>query len=180
VQVLISMLHSIAREQDVRSLSLIAFNMRAQKIVYRQDDAETVDFAALGSVLETPDAGTVNYRQLQDREIKTRAWPAVFQKADCIPPIDHLLVSSFDHGNFMKGTESADGGGPCVAQVKTPNIKRQTRVRKIRLAGRFARTASCCDRCRACFDQSYASRPVKMSRIQKVEFYATWSVRAFL
>jgi hypothetical protein len=65
--VLASMLRSIVREPDVRRVSLIAFNMRAQKIVYRQDNAETVDFTALGKALATPDAGTVNYRLLQDR-----------------------------------------------------------------------------------------------------------------
>jgi hypothetical protein len=61
------MLRSIVREPDVRRVSLIAFNMRVQKIVYRQDNAETVDFTALGKALATPDAGTVNYRLLQDR-----------------------------------------------------------------------------------------------------------------
>jgi hypothetical protein len=66
--VLISMLRSIVRESDMKSVSLIAFNMRAQKVVYRHDDAETVDFVALGNVLEATEAGTVNYRLLQDRQ----------------------------------------------------------------------------------------------------------------
>jgi hypothetical protein len=64
---LVSMLRSIVREPDVSRLTLIAFNLRAQKIVYRQDDAESVDFAALGKALQTPLAGTVNYRLLEDR-----------------------------------------------------------------------------------------------------------------
>jgi len=65
--VLASMLRSIVREPDVSRVSVIAFNMRAQKVVYRQESAETVDFTALGKALATPDAGTVNYRLLQDR-----------------------------------------------------------------------------------------------------------------
>ncbi len=64
---LVSMLRSLVREPDVSRLTLIAFNLRAQKIVYRQDDAESVDFAALGKAIQTPLAGTVNYRLLEDR-----------------------------------------------------------------------------------------------------------------
>jgi hypothetical protein len=66
--VLVSMLRSIVREPYVSRVSLIAFNIRAQRIVYRQDNVETVDFAALGKALETPAAGTVNYRLLQDHQ----------------------------------------------------------------------------------------------------------------
>jgi hypothetical protein len=65
--VLASMLRSIVREPEVTSLTLIAFNLRAQRIVYRQEDAASVDFAALSKALQTPLAGTVNYRLLQDR-----------------------------------------------------------------------------------------------------------------
>jgi hypothetical protein len=70
--VLVSMLRTMVREPDVASVSVIAFNMRAQKIVYRQDYAETVDFTALGKVLGTPAAGTVNFRLLQDRKSEAR------------------------------------------------------------------------------------------------------------
>jgi hypothetical protein len=65
--VLMAMLRTIVRDPDVSSVSLIAFNLRAQKIVYRRDDYETLDFAPLGNVLDAPDAGIVNYRLLQDR-----------------------------------------------------------------------------------------------------------------
>jgi hypothetical protein len=64
--VLVSMLRSIVREPDVRRVSLVAFNMRAQKIVYRLENSDTVDFSALGRVLEKPDAGTIDYRKLLD------------------------------------------------------------------------------------------------------------------
>lgn len=70
--VLLSMLRSVVREPGVSRINLIAFNLRAQKIVYRQDDAEKIDFAALGDALQTPAAGTVNYRLLQDRQGETR------------------------------------------------------------------------------------------------------------
>ena len=65
--VLLSMLRSIVRESGVGRLTLIAFNLRAQKIVYQQDDVEQIDFAALAKALQTPAAGTIDYRLLQDR-----------------------------------------------------------------------------------------------------------------
>jgi hypothetical protein len=70
--VLVSMLRAMVREPDVASVSVIAFNLRAQKVVYRHDYAETVDFTALGKVLDTPAAGTVDYRLLQDRQSEAR------------------------------------------------------------------------------------------------------------
>jgi hypothetical protein len=67
-QVLVSMLRSIVHESDVRRVGLIAFNLRAQKVVYRMENADTVDFSALGKVFEHPDAGAIDYRLLQDRK----------------------------------------------------------------------------------------------------------------
>jgi hypothetical protein len=66
--VLVSMLRSIVHEPDVRRVSLVAFNMRAQKIVYRLENAAMVDFTALGKVLGRPDAGTIDYHLLLDRK----------------------------------------------------------------------------------------------------------------
>jgi hypothetical protein len=65
--VLVSMLRSIVHESNVRHVSLIAFNLRAQKVIY-MENADTVDFSALGKVLEHPDAGAIDYRLLRDRE----------------------------------------------------------------------------------------------------------------
>jgi hypothetical protein len=65
--VLLSMLRSIVRESGGSRLTLVAFNLRAQKIVYQQDDVEQIDFAALAKALQTPAAGTIDYRLLQDR-----------------------------------------------------------------------------------------------------------------
>lgn len=65
--VLLSILRSIVRESGGSRLTLVAFNLRAQKIVYQQDDVEQIDFAALAKALQTPAAGTIDYRLLQDR-----------------------------------------------------------------------------------------------------------------
>jgi hypothetical protein len=42
------MVHGITRELGVSHLSLVAFNMREQKIIYRQDSAPKIDFARTG------------------------------------------------------------------------------------------------------------------------------------
>src|SRR5258708_920624 len=70
--VLVSMLRGIVREPNVSHLALIAFNLRAQKIVYRNDEGEPIDFAALGKFLQAPLAGTVSYRLLLDRQSEAR------------------------------------------------------------------------------------------------------------
>ena len=66
--VLVSMLRSIVHESDLQRVSLIAFNLRAQKVVYRMENADAVDFSALGKVFEHPDAGAIDYRLLQDQK----------------------------------------------------------------------------------------------------------------
>jgi hypothetical protein len=72
VMVLFSMLSSIAHEPGVDRISLVAFNLREQRILYRQDPADTIDFAALAKAAQSPKAGTINYRLLQDPRSETR------------------------------------------------------------------------------------------------------------
>jgi hypothetical protein len=69
--VLLSILHGLTRELGVSRFSLVAFNMREQKIVYRQNSAPKIDFAALGKAVRVPTGATLNYRLLQDRQGET-------------------------------------------------------------------------------------------------------------
>jgi hypothetical protein len=71
VAVLLSILHGITREPGVSRFTLVAFNMREQKIIYRQDSAPEINFAALGKAVQAPTGGTLNYRLLQDRQSET-------------------------------------------------------------------------------------------------------------
>jgi hypothetical protein len=61
------MVRSIVREPGVSRLSLIAFNLSAQKIVYERNDREQIDFAALGKTLDTQPVATIDYHLLQDK-----------------------------------------------------------------------------------------------------------------
>ena len=71
VSVLLSMVRGIVREPVAGWVSLLAFDLRAQKIVYKQKNANGIDFSALGKALESPAAGTIDYRLLQDRQSET-------------------------------------------------------------------------------------------------------------
>jgi hypothetical protein len=72
VMALFSMLSSIAHEPGVDRIALVAFNLREQRIVYRQDAADRIDFAALAKAAQSPRAGTIDYRLLQDPRSETR------------------------------------------------------------------------------------------------------------
>ena len=69
--VLLSILRGITREPGVSRFSVVAFNLRAQKIIYREESADKIDFAALSKAAQLPTAGTVNYRLLRDSQSET-------------------------------------------------------------------------------------------------------------
>jgi hypothetical protein len=69
--VLLSILRGITREPGVSRFSVVAFNLRAQKIIYREESADKIDFAALSKAAQLPTAGTVNYRLLRDSHSET-------------------------------------------------------------------------------------------------------------
>lgn len=64
---LVSILRSIDREPRIAKFSLTAFNMQEQRVIYRQEDAEKIDFPALGEALESIKLGTVGVRQLSEK-----------------------------------------------------------------------------------------------------------------
>lgn len=68
---LVSILKTIQRDPRVASLSLVAFNMNEGKVMYRQDAASEIDFAALGKALHQIKLGTVNVQQLNQKHSET-------------------------------------------------------------------------------------------------------------
>jgi hypothetical protein len=71
-EVLLSILRAITREPRVSHVTLVAFNLISQKITYRQDAAERINFVELARSLQTTTAGTVSYGRLQDPLSETR------------------------------------------------------------------------------------------------------------
>jgi hypothetical protein len=63
---LVSILRNIAREPRIRKFSLVAFNMNEQRVVYRDENAEQIDFPKLGKALSTLKFGMIDYKKLAD------------------------------------------------------------------------------------------------------------------
>ncbi|MGH8248278.1 MAG: acetyltransferase, partial [Gammaproteobacteria bacterium] len=69
---LVSILRGIAREPRIGRFSIVAFNMQEQRVLYRQDTAEQIDFPALGDALESLKLGTVDLKRLRDKKGDTQ------------------------------------------------------------------------------------------------------------
>jgi hypothetical protein len=63
---LVSILRNISREPRIYRFSIVAFNMNEQRVVYRQNDADHIDFPALGKALSSVKLGMVDYKKLSD------------------------------------------------------------------------------------------------------------------
>jgi hypothetical protein len=77
---LVSILRQISREPRIGKFSLIAFNMQEQKVLYRQDGADRIDFPALGEALANLNLGTVDFKQLGQKHPDTQFLTSLIQK----------------------------------------------------------------------------------------------------
>jgi hypothetical protein len=69
---LVSILRNISRDPRVSRFSLVAFCMQEQKVLYRQDNAEKIDFPALGEALAKIQLGRVDLARLADKKSDSR------------------------------------------------------------------------------------------------------------
>ena len=69
---LVSILRTLSRDPRIGKFSIVAFNMQEQKVIYRQDGVNRIDFPALGQALNTLNLGTVDLKRLaRSTEIPT-------------------------------------------------------------------------------------------------------------
>ena len=68
--VLFSILRSIAGQSEIAVSTLMAFNLREQKIVYRED-AGQIDFKAVDTAIQSSQSGAVDVGVLRDRRSET-------------------------------------------------------------------------------------------------------------
>ena len=61
---LVSILRSLSRHPNIAKFSLTAFNMQEQRVIYRQEGADKIDFPALGKAVNAVSLGTVTIKQL--------------------------------------------------------------------------------------------------------------------
>lgn len=77
---LVSILRTIAREPRFGKFSLIAFNLQEQRILYRQENANRIDFPALGDALRTLNLGTVDLKRLSQKNGETEFLSNLIQR----------------------------------------------------------------------------------------------------
>ena len=68
---LVSILRSISRDPRIAHFSVVAFNMHDQKVIYKQENSEKIDFPAIGKALETLKLGTVDLARLANKHSET-------------------------------------------------------------------------------------------------------------
>ncbi len=68
---LVTILREIERDPHIGKVSLVAFNMEESRVIYRQEAAQQIDFAALGKALQTMKLGTVNITKLGQKHAET-------------------------------------------------------------------------------------------------------------
>jgi hypothetical protein len=64
---LVAILRNIAREPRIGRFSIVAFNMQEQRVLYRQEASEQIDFPALGDALTSLKLGTIDLKRLSQK-----------------------------------------------------------------------------------------------------------------
>jgi hypothetical protein len=77
---LVSILRRISREPRIGKFSIIAFNMQEQRVLWRQDNAERIDFPAMGEALGALKLGTVDLKRLSDKHGDTQFLTDLIQR----------------------------------------------------------------------------------------------------
>jgi len=72
IDAIVAILRSIAREPQIGRFSLVAFNMQEERVIYREENVERIDFPTLGEAVGAIKLGVVDYRRLQDPLSGTR------------------------------------------------------------------------------------------------------------
>jgi hypothetical protein len=69
---LVGMLRTLGRDARIAALSLVAFNLNEEKILFRQEKGTAIDFPALGASLDSLNLGTIDLNRLIDKGSDTR------------------------------------------------------------------------------------------------------------
>jgi hypothetical protein len=77
---LVAILRQLAREPQFGNYSVVAFNIQEQRVIYRQESADRIDFPALGEALGTVKLGVVDAAQLQRKHGDTAFLTDLIQK----------------------------------------------------------------------------------------------------
>jgi hypothetical protein len=77
---LVSILRNISREPRICKFSVVAFNMNEQRVLYRRENTDQIDFPELGKALLSLKLGMVDYRKLAEPHSATSFLTSLVQK----------------------------------------------------------------------------------------------------
>ncbi len=94
---LVSILRTIHRDPRISRYSVVAFNLQEQRILYRQEASDRIDFPAIGEALRGLQLGRVDFARLQNRNSDAEFLAALIQNEfkvrDGEPPPDGLIIA---------------------------------------------------------------------------------------
>jgi hypothetical protein len=64
---LVSILRNISREPRIGRFTVVALNLHEQRVLHRQDNADKIDFPALGEALSSVSLGTIDLKRLAQK-----------------------------------------------------------------------------------------------------------------
>jgi hypothetical protein len=82
---LVSILRNISRDPRIGRFSLVAFNLQEQRVLYRQENADKIDFPSLGEALTSLNLGTVDLKRLSQKNGDTEFLANLIQQ-ECAKP----------------------------------------------------------------------------------------------
>jgi hypothetical protein len=115
---LVSILRSIAREPRIGKFSIVAFNVQEQRILYRQDGADRIDFPRLGNALGSLNLGTIDLKRLSRKHSETEFLTQLIQSE--IGTADHPDALIFAGPKVMLDENVAQEALQEVGEVEYP------------------------------------------------------------
>lgn len=64
---LVSILRTISRNPKIHKFTIVAFNLQEQRVVYRQEEGDRIDFPKLGEALNSLKLGTIDLKKLAQK-----------------------------------------------------------------------------------------------------------------
>jgi hypothetical protein len=68
---LVSILRTISRDPRIQKFTIVAFNLQEQRVVYRQEEGDKIDFPKLGEALNSLKLGTIDFTKLANKQGET-------------------------------------------------------------------------------------------------------------
>lgn len=88
---LISILRNISRSPQIGKFSLVAFNIQEQRVLYKQESANQIDFPQLGRAVKTLTLGTVGVTQLESKHPDTDFLSELVRNETSTTNVDGLI-----------------------------------------------------------------------------------------